>query len=366
MKKLLVVLFALLTSTAFAQWTQLPHASGSFGTTSPGARPRFSGYNRVVYDTFMHASFSRDRINTCGDPFTNSDWLWYTSNNTFQNIGWSGGGQLINGFCASPPTEPDPQVDGISEPGDRHPYHQYAYMNAGIWLTGGVEDNTKCDDSGSGICNYHDMWRFDDAAGSWSKKADAPYNVTEGALEGAPQFNQVFLFGGIVSGNAVNRMTRYDVASNTWTQLTPTGQAPPLHEDGAGLIYDPDNQVFVIWGGHDCATCTPTTAHTQVYLFNPSTNAYSKPVVSGTVPPVDVFPKMDYDTLRHVIVLYVAGSGVYTYSVPTANWTKLSVTGGPQLYSGLRNSLTMTYDSDTDTHLVHAYGCNCFWELKLP
>lgn len=351
------LLLALVGSLAAQTWTEMP-VNGVRGHTAPGSWPWVAGYNRAVYDPNLKVTFVRDRINTCGDPFTNSDWHYSTASNTYLATGWSGAGTNPGGACTVPIVDPDP----ISYPGDRHPFHQYTYLNGAIWLTGGVEDARKCDDSAKGICNFADLWRRDDSTLLWSKMANAPFSVSEGVLEADPDTNQLYIFGGLVAGNASNFVTQYDVASNTWTRLSPSGVLPPI-SDAVSMVYDPAVRKFVLWGGGTCVTCGPSNR--DIYLYDPSSNTFTKPSPLNP-PPADKFPKMDYDAKRNLVIVYVAGSGVYGYSAEANIWTNLNVPGGPTLYNNLRNSLSMAYDSDTDMHIASAASCMCVWKLNLP
>lgn len=228
-----LLLFSLCAITSYAQWKELPK-NGTYN----GTWPSISQYNRVVYEPSLRRIFLRSRLNLCGQPFTNSDWLYDIPSNTFQRVGWSGGGAL-SGTCLQPITLPDPP---FSYPGDRHPFHQYAYLNGKVYMTDGVEDRGACNSFSQGvflpgICTYQDLWVWDDSSQTWSQLAFPPFKDVEGVLVAASDFNKLYLFGGLVSGTKSNALAVYDVASNTWKKLPLMGAFPPPLDAPAGVYH---------------------------------------------------------------------------------------------------------------------------------
>lgn len=348
-----------LTAVSYAQigWTELP-VNGTYN----GTWPNISQYNRIVYEPSLQKIFTKARLNACGQPFTNSDWLYDIPSNTFTRTGWSGGGALVNKKCVSPITLPNPP---FSYPGDRHPFHQYAYLNGKIWLTDGVEDRGSCTGVIPGTCTYRDLWAWDDSSYTWSQFAAPPIKDVEGTLQADPDTNQLFLFGGLVSGARSNMLLRYDVATNSWVKLSPTGTKPmPL--DAPTMVYHPLARQLVIWGGQYGPNAN-RTYNNQIFLYDPATNSFSQPNPSSP-PPGDKFGAMDYDSLRNLMILYnKVNFRVYGYSLEQNTWTDFGITGGPPLtLSSPLQSVSMVYDPVSDTHIAFDVAHGDVWQLKLP
>lgn len=352
----LSMLLGLALTSGAQTWTQEPKISGS--------KPFITGYTSSVYDPVHHFTYMRGRDNPCGDPFTNNDTAYFTTTNTFTEIGWSGGGASVGGVCVQPIVDPDP----TNYPGDRHPYHQYDYdsLHGFIWMTAGVEDAAKCDDSGNGICSYKDLWSLDLSTHLWTAHSPIPFPLQEGATSFNPDLNQFNVFGGLSAGATVNWMSSYDVVSDTWhVKLATTGTQPPI-VDAPGMVYVQTLKKYLVFGGGVPKVGGGFNLTNIVYLFDPSNNSWSTPAVTGTVPPGDKFPKMYVDTLRNRLTLYVVGSGVYTLDFTNFSWTFWGAVNGPQLINGLMNSLYASYDSDTDTGIFPSTACHCVWFLNFP
>lgn len=232
-------------------------------------------------------------------------------------------------------------------------------------MADGVEERGKCDGTIPGICNYQDLWAADDGAWAWMQFAAPPLKDSEGVLQADPDTNQLFLFGGLVSGAKSNMLLAYTVATNTWAKLLPSGTKPmPL--DAPAMIYHPLAKKLVIWGGQYGPNVNQTY-NNQIFLYDPATNSYSQPSPTNP-PPGDKFAAMDYDSLRNLIVVYdKVNFRVYGYSLEQNAWTDFGTTGGPPLTtSSPLQSVSMVYDPISDTHIAFDVARNNVWHLKLP
>lgn len=348
-----------LTAVSYAQigWTELP-VNGSYN----GTWPNISQYNWIVYEPSLQKIFTRARLNSCGQPFTNSDWLYDIPSNSFTRTGWSGGGALVDKKCVSPITLPNPS---FSYPGDRHPFHQVAYLNGKVYMVDGVEDRGNCTGVIPGTCTYRDLWAWDDSAQTWSQLATPPFKDVEGVFVAAPDFNQLYLFGGLVSGTKSNAVAVYDVGSNTWKKLAPTGAIPPPLDAPTG-VYHPLAKKLVFWGGQYGPNINKTYTN-QIFVFDPATGAFSQPTMTNPAPG-DKFGALDYDSRRNLLVLYdKVDFEVYTYSLELNLWTDTGIAGGPPLTtSSPLQSVSMVYDPVSDTHIAFSVARGDVWQLKLP
>jgi hypothetical protein len=124
-------------------------------------------------------------------------------------------------------------------------YCQMVYDPVGndLLLFGGA------DDSG----DRNDLWAFDVTSNTWTRLS--PSGTLPPAREGhamtyEPDKKQVLVFGGLNSdsGTLFNDLWAYDVTANTWTKLDPTGPAPSVRESTA-MAYDPGSLQVLIFGG---------------------------------------------------------------------------------------------------------------------
>jgi hypothetical protein len=87
-----------------------------------------------------------------------------------------------------------------------------------------------------------------------------------------------YLFGGRADDVASNELWRYDLATDAWTQLSPAGDVPSARfghvaawAEGVGLI---------IWSGQ-----AGPAFFTDVWVYNPSADAWRELPAGGDVPP---------------------------------------------------------------------------------
>jgi hypothetical protein len=165
--------------------------------------------------------------------------------------------------------------------------------------------------------------------------------------------NRLWLWGGVCQGNALTDMyymtLNANPASNTWTQVTPA-TAPSVTTTGS-MVYDPDTDVLVLFGGTSglvpktflyCLdielnglSAAQTTAGCTV------ANDWKEISVTGGVYPLGVqFHRMHYDTVRDKVVLYGGSDSdenyndIYEYTVSTKTWLLKSPAAKPPLYTG--------------------------------
>lgn len=113
----------------------------------------------------------------------------------------------------------------------------------------------------------------------------------------------------------------------TWVQLFPSGGPPPGVADAAGA-FDPLNRVLYIFGGHDGSDET-----TNFWKYTVATNTWSEVVPSGASPPKRGAAVGVWDDLNNRFLLFggnpcVAGPGcradLWAYSPGANSWTQLA------------------------------------------
>jgi len=87
--------------------------------------------------------------------------------------------------------------------------------------------------------------------------------------------NRMVVFGGFSSGYH-NDIWGFDLATNTWTNLTPASGPAPAPRKTPASIYDPDNHRMVTWSGQGVGAF-----FNDVWAFDLNTNTWSQFTPSG-------------------------------------------------------------------------------------
>jgi N-acetylneuraminic acid mutarotase len=120
--------------------------------------------------------------------------------------------------------------------------------------------------------------RYNLASNTWSAmtntNAPAFLNGANAIIDGTA----MYVYGGANGFTYSNKMNKYDLVANTWTQNTPGGTSVPVRT-GAGMMSS--NGYIYVYGG----TYTPQFSITQFlfdgYVYNTTTNSWSANVGSG-------------------------------------------------------------------------------------
>jgi len=99
-----------------------------------------------------------------------------------------------------------------------------------------------------------DIWAFDLTLNTWTELTPA---VSPGGRWFATHVydatnHRATIFGGNTGSAVTNEVWVFDLYSELWTQLFPTGTAPTAREGAAG-IYDAANDRLIVFGGNDGA-----------------------------------------------------------------------------------------------------------------
>jgi hypothetical protein len=123
----------------------------------------------------------------------------------------------------------------------------------------------------------HDIWAFDLASEQWTDLTPATY--PPGRWFPAQVYDsanhRATIFGGNTGSTRPNDVHVFDLWTNEWTALAPSG-TPPVGRDGAVAVYDGANDRMVIFGGDD-----GSNEHNDVWEL---TNLSDTPSAAGAAP----------------------------------------------------------------------------------
>ena len=104
-----------------------------------------------------------------------------------------------------------------------------------------------------GIPGTSETWIYDLTSETWEQKFPvlSPPSRSVHAMTFDSKNGVAVLFGGYRTShsNELDDTWVYDVGANTWRELNPSVKPPPRH--WPGLAYDKNNEVVVLFGGHD-------------------------------------------------------------------------------------------------------------------
>ncbi len=167
--------------------------------------------------------------------------------------------------------------------------------------------------------------------------------------------NRVIMFGGLDETNGtnvpLNDTWAYDPPANTWTNLNPSGTLPSVRV-GDSMAYDTSTHRAFMFGG-----VTNSGASNDTWAYDPSTNTWTNLSPTGAVPSARAWHKMVYDSDTGKLIMF-GGLGnsadfndTWAYDPSTNTWTNLSPTGA---VPSARDSQAMVYDPST--HRVILFG----------
>jgi N-acetylneuraminic acid mutarotase len=195
----------------------------------------------------------------------------------------------------------------------------------------------------------NDTWSYDLATNTWTNVSPtiSPAARAWGAMVYDSAADRIVLFGGrTATGDVLNDTWSYDLATNTWTDLSPV--VAPYQRSDFDMAYDSRADRVVLFGGR-----TPTEFFNDTWSYDLATNTWTdlNPVVA---PSARIEPNMAYDAAADRIVLF-GGMGTmsvlndtWSYDLATNTWTNLS----PSVSPLARFGFGMVYDSAADRTII--------------
>jgi hypothetical protein len=173
------------------------------------------------------------------------------------------------------------------------------------------------------------------ASGAWTNlnpAGDLPAARAGQSMVYDQSSGKVILFGGWDAAD-FNDTWAYDPPSNTWSDLSPAGDVPPVRHDHA-MACDESTGKVILFGGMDASTYQELN---DTWAYDPADNAWTNLNPAGAVPEGRCLHFMTYDPTAGKVILF-GGSrhggclgDIWAYDSATNAWTDLSPSGDKPL-----------------------------------
>lgn len=208
--------------------------------------------------------------------------------------------------------------------------------------------------------------------GTWTDVAQVgtlPTAYYEMAMAYDPSRNWIVLFGGQVGGTYYNGTFVYRVSDARWFDMTASDATPPTARIAAAMVYDPDNDRMLMFGGR----ASGGSALNEMWQYKPGTYQWTTVTVNGSLPPARYNHSMVYDASRKKIILYGGRTSysdssvlddLWEYDIAGNRWTLISnATGrGP----GTLDDYAMAIDPTAGRMLLYDNLTNRTYALFTP
>ncbi len=228
------------------------------------------------------------------------------------------------------------EISCASSPSARYrPGMIYAGNSQKVILFGGYDGAQK-----------NDFWEYDGT--NWIENTtvtNSPSIRSRHTMAYDSSRNTILLFGGLDgTWNRVNDTWEYNFSSNSWTELTPAA-SPPGRSDHT-IVYDSHRDKIVLFGGN-----TGSARVKDTWEYDRNSNTWTE--ISTTHAPSGRSDfAMVYDPDRQKVVLFggyfYSGSSFYyqdTWEYDGSDWSEIVQTSPPDL----RGEHAMAYDSSRQT-----------------
>lgn len=190
--------------------------------------------------------------------------------------------------------------------------------------------------------DFGDTWVYDLAANTWTdiSAPTAPPPRSLSQLVYDPAGGKVVLFGGTSDSGRYADTWAYDPVANTWADLT--GPTAPSARGVHSMVYDSDFGQIVLFGGYN-----DTGELGDTWVYDPVASTWADLQPAGDLPSPRRAHAMAYDPVSGQMILFGGYNGstvlndTWAYDPATNTWTELAPAGAVPV---ARANHRMVYD----------------------
>ncbi len=209
---------------------------------------------------------------------------------------------------------------------------------------------------GQGASFFNDVWSFDLDQETWTQLSasgvgDNLPRVRYGQSAALDSKGRVLISHGFSDQGRYDDTWAFDPSLGKWVNLTPTSGPKPLRRCLHELVYDPAADRMIMFGG--CSSGFGPCPQGDMWSFDLKSNTWSELKPTGTTPSARSNPSMVYDAANKNIFLFggkTDGSGsaeAWSYDLANNRWTQLDGSG-----PSARSSQSASYDAKNGRAII--------------
>ena len=174
---------------------------------------------------------------------------------------------------------------------------------------------------------FDETWEYDLAHDAWSKRLPhvSPPGRSYYAVAYDAKESRLVMFGGNSASNVVGDTWIYSYSANTWTRIAT--RVSPSPRNYSAMVYDPIRYRMLLFGGADDVEAPLG----DTWAFDLRTNTWSQLHPSGATPSARAWHAMAFDVESGKAVLYGGGpdrgnfnTELWTFDAATDTWARIA------------------------------------------
>jgi N-acetylneuraminic acid mutarotase len=174
---------------------------------------------------------------------------------------------------------------------------------------------------GDDVGDFSDTWAYDSATNTWTDlkpSGTLPIPRMYAGMAYDPVTRRLIMFGGLdrKTNTCLSDTWAYDPAVNSWTKLDPRGPTPPARAWNV-LVRDPDSGKLVMFGGMAGGEVADLVAGDQLndtWAYDPAANIWTGLKPAGAFPPARYAYTMVYDPSSKQMILFGGITGTTRFN----------------------------------------------------
>jgi N-acetylneuraminic acid mutarotase len=162
----------------------------------------------------------------------------------------------------------------------------------------------------NGLTEYNDTWAYDPTANTWANlrpAGRAPAARDSQAVAYDPDSKSAILFGGWSTTKEFADTWAYDPVLNTWSELVPSGESPTARASHQ-MVYDPTVEKTVLFGGG-----RSTAVFNDTWSYDFASNSWTQVDLTGDAPAARTGYALAYCPAEREVLLFGGSNGIDFY-----------------------------------------------------